>query len=61
MMRPALSWRTCSVRCRRVRSAMESERASGAVGGPGQEMVRSRLAAFEVSLRDLRLAHYPQN
>jgi hypothetical protein len=24
-------------------------------------MVRSRLAAFEVSLRDLRLAHYPQN
>ena len=44
-----------------VRSAMESERASGAVGGPGQEMVRSRLAAFEVSLRDLRLAHYPQN
>ena len=47
-----------------VRSAMESERASGvsgAVGGPGEEMVRSRLAAFEVSLRDLRLAHYPQN
>jgi hypothetical protein len=44
-----------------VRSAMESERATGAVGGPGQEMVRSRLAAFEVSLRDLRLAHYPQN
>ena len=45
-----------------VRSAMESERASGtAVGGPGQEMIRSRLAAFEVSLRDLRLAHYPQN
>ncbi len=44
-----------------VRSAMESERASGAVGGPGEEMVRSRLAAFEVSLRDLRLAHYPQH
>ena len=44
-----------------VRSAMESERASGAVGGPGEEMVRSRLAAFEVSLRDLRLAYYPQN
>ena len=44
-----------------VRSAMESERASGAVGGPGEEMVRSRLAAFEVSLGDLRLANDPQN
>ncbi len=44
-----------------VRSAMESERASGAVGGPGEEMVRSRLAAFEVSLSDLRLAHDPEN
>ena len=44
-----------------VRSAMESERASGAVGGSGEEMVRSRLAAFEVSLSDLRLAHYPEN
>ena len=44
-----------------VRSAMETERASGAVGGPGEEMVRSRLAAFEVSLSDLRLAHYPEN
>jgi hypothetical protein len=44
-----------------VRSAMESERASGAVGGPGEDMVRSRLAAFEVSLGDLRLAHDPEN
>ena len=44
-----------------VRSAMESERADGTVGGPGAELVRSRLAAFEVSLGALRLAHYPQN
>ena len=44
-----------------VRSAMESERAGGTVGGAGEEIVRSRLAAFEVSLGDLRLAHYPQN
>jgi hypothetical protein len=43
-----------------VRSAMDIERASGAASGPGEEMVRSRLAAFEASLRTLRSAYYPQ-
>ena len=43
-----------------ARSAMDSQRASGAASGAGEEMVRSRLAAFEAALRELRLAHYPQ-
>ncbi len=43
-----------------ARAAMDSERASGAASGPGEEMVRSRLAAFEASLRTLRSAYYPQ-
>ena len=43
-----------------VRSAMDIERASGAASGPGEEMVRSRLAAYEASLRTLRSAYYPQ-
>jgi hypothetical protein len=43
-----------------VRSAMDIERASGAASGPGEEMVRSRLAAFEASLRTLRSAYYPE-
>jgi len=43
-----------------ARSAMDIERASGGVGGPGEEMVRSRLAAFEASLRTLRSAYYPE-
>ena len=43
-----------------ARSAMDIQRASGAAGGPGEEMVRSRLAAFEASLRTLRSAYYPE-
>jgi len=43
-----------------ARSTMDIERASGAAGGPGEEMVRSRLAAFEASLRTLRSAYYPE-
>ena len=43
-----------------VRSAMDIERASGAPSGPGEELVRSRLAAFEASLRTLRSAYYPE-
>jgi hypothetical protein len=43
-----------------ARSAMDSERASGMVSVPGEEMVRSRLAAFEASLRTLRSAYYPE-
>jgi hypothetical protein len=43
-----------------ARAAMDSERASGAVSGPGEEMIRSRLAAFEASLRTLRSAYYPE-
>ena len=43
-----------------ARSAMDIERASGAPSGPGEEMVRSRLAAFEASLRTLRSAYYPE-
>ena len=43
-----------------VRSAMDIERASGAASGPGEEMVRSRLAAFEASLLTLRSAYYPE-
>lgn len=43
-----------------ARSAMDIQRASGAVGGPGEEMVRSRLAAFEASLRTLRSDYYPE-
>ena len=42
-----------------ARSAMDSQRVSGAVSGPGEELVRSRLAAFEVSLRTLRSAYQP--
>ena len=43
-----------------ARSAMDIERASGAPSGPGEEMVRSRLAAFEASLLTLRSAYYPE-
>ena len=43
-----------------ARAAMDSERASGAASGPGEEMIRSRLAAFEASLRTLRSAYYPE-
>ncbi len=43
-----------------ARSTMDIERAGGAAGGPGEEMVRSRLAAFEASLRTLRSAYYPE-
>jgi hypothetical protein len=43
-----------------ARAAMDSERTSGAVSGPGEEMIRSRLAAFEASLRTLRSAYYPE-
>ncbi len=43
-----------------ARAAMDSERTSGAVSGPGEEMIRSRLAAFETSLRTLRSAYYPE-
>jgi hypothetical protein len=43
-----------------TRSAMDSERASGVASAAGEEMVRSRLAAFEASLRTLRSAYYPQ-
>ena len=61
MMRPALGWRTCSLRCSLSALRWRVSAARAAVGGPGEEIVRGRLAAFEVSLRDLRLAHYPQN
>jgi hypothetical protein len=44
-----------------ARAAMDSERASGAVSGPGEEMIRSRLATFEASLRTLRSDYYPQD
>ena len=43
-----------------ARAAMDSERASRAASVPQEELVRSRLAAFEASLRTLRAAHYPQ-
>jgi hypothetical protein len=43
-----------------ARAAMDSERASGAASGPGEEMIRTRLAAFEASLRTLRSAYYPE-
>jgi len=43
-----------------ARAAMDSERASGATSGPGEEMIRSRLATFEASLRTLRSAYYPE-
>jgi len=43
-----------------ARAAMDSERASGAATGPGEEMIRTRLAAFEASLRTLRSAYYPE-
>jgi hypothetical protein len=43
-----------------ARAAMDSERASGAASGPGEEMIRSRLATFEASLRTLRSAYYPE-
>jgi hypothetical protein len=42
-----------------ARSAMDSQRAGGAPSGPGEELVRSRLAAFEASLRTLRSAYQP--
>ncbi len=44
-----------------ARAAMDSERASGAVSGPGEEMIRTRLATFEASLRTLRSDYYPQD
>ncbi len=43
-----------------ARSTMDSDRASGTASGAGEEMIRSRLAAFEASLRTLRSAYYPQ-
>ena len=43
-----------------ARATMDSERASGAATVQQEEMVRSRLTAFEASLRTLRAAHYPQ-
>jgi hypothetical protein len=43
-----------------ARAAMDSERASGAASVPQQELVRSRLTAFEASLRTLRAAQYPE-
>jgi hypothetical protein len=43
-----------------ARSAMDIERASGTAGGPGEEMVRSRLAAFEAALHTLRSTYYPE-
>ncbi len=42
-----------------ARAAMDSQRASGAASGPGEELVRSRLAAFEASLHTLRSAYQP--
>ena len=44
-----------------ARAAMDSERARGAASGPGEEMIRSRLATFEASLLTLRSAYYPQD
>ena len=43
-----------------ARSAMDSARASGVASGPGEEIVRSRLAAFGASLSTLRSAYYPE-
>ena len=43
-----------------ARATMDSERASGAATVQQEEMVRSRLTAFEASLRTLRAAHYPE-
>ena len=43
-----------------VRGAMDSERASRTASVPQDELIRSRLAAFEASLGALRAAHYPQ-
>jgi hypothetical protein len=43
-----------------ARAAMDSERASRVASVPQEELVRSRLAAFETSLLTLRAAHYPQ-
>ena len=43
-----------------ARSAMDSARASGVVSGPGEEIVRSRLAEFGASLSTLRSAYYPE-
>jgi hypothetical protein len=43
-----------------ARAAMDSERASRVASVPQEELVRSRLAAFEASLLALRAAHYPQ-
>ena len=43
-----------------ARSAMDSERASGVASGPGEEIVRNRLAAFGASLSTLRSAYYPE-
>jgi hypothetical protein len=43
-----------------VRASMDSERASGVASGPQEELVRSRLTAFEASLLTLRAAHYPE-
>ncbi len=43
-----------------ARAAMDSERARGAASGPGEEMIRSRLATFEASLLTLRSAYYPE-
>jgi hypothetical protein len=43
-----------------VRGAMDSERASRTASVPQEELIRSRLAAFEASLGMLRAAHYPE-
>lgn len=43
-----------------ARAAMDSEHASRVASVPQEELVRSRLAAFEASLLALRAAHYPQ-
>ena len=43
-----------------VRAAMDNERASGVASGPQEDLVRSRLTAFEASLLTLRAAHYPE-
>lgn len=43
-----------------VRGAMDSERANRTASVPQEELIRSRLAAFEASLGMLRAAHYPE-
>jgi hypothetical protein len=43
-----------------ARATMDSERASGMASVPQEELVRSRLTAFEASLRTLRATQYPQ-